>query len=152
MLARLWLLSIYSFIEFWEPLLAGILSAACVMTTSFSYYKVFESIRHHQRQIHAHQSGGNNAQPTINLAKYKKSVHSVLYIMFLLVICSLPNIVCVSVLGLLKIRTESSLVALHVSITLFYLSSSFNPLLYFWRMKEIRDQVKRLILKPLCRG
>ena len=32
-----------------------------------------------------------------------------------------------------------------VSMVLLFLSSSLNPLLYMWRMKDIRDEVRQLV-------
>ena len=152
MVARQWVISVSSFVAFWEPFLTAFLGAVCLLTTFFSYYKVFKLIRQHERQIQAHQAGQDFAQPTINLAKYKKSVYTILYILAIFLLCYLPNIIWVSVIVLMAMFTESFAVALHVSITLFFMSSSLNPLLYCWRIKEIRDEVKLLISKLQCRG
>jgi len=46
-----------------------------------SYFKVYKSIRNRQQQIQASQSCQSTAQPTFNLAKYKKSVYTIVYIL-----------------------------------------------------------------------
>ena len=45
---------------------------------------------------------------------------------------------------------DASLLVFNMSVVLAFLSSSLNPALYLWRMKEIRNEVKRLVNKILC--
>ena len=50
--------------------------------TSLVFFKVFRIIRRHQQQIsQANESSHNFGQPSINLAKYKKSMLSIIYIL-----------------------------------------------------------------------
>ena len=51
----------------------------CFFNTSFSYFHVLRVIRRHQQQVQANAPSGNFGQPAINLAKYKKSVFTILY-------------------------------------------------------------------------
>ena len=52
----------------------------CYLITSFAYYKLYRIIRQHQQQVQGNQSSQKFGQPAINLAKYKRSVKSMLYI------------------------------------------------------------------------
>ena len=45
---------------------------------------------------------------------------------------------------------DASLLVFNMSVELAFLSSSLNPALYLWRMKEIRNEVKRHVNKILC--
>ena len=45
---------------------------------------------------------------------------------------------------------DASLLVFNMSVVLAFLFSSLNPALYLWRMKEIRNEVKRLVNKMLC--
>lgn len=149
---RVWLLSMQLYREIWEPLLLGILSAACFVTTSFSYFKVFRIIRRQQRQIQANQSSQCFGQSVITL-KYKKSVATVLYILLLFMVCYLPHVIYINVNALMtRFAAKSSVLGWHVSVTLILMSSSLNPLLYCWRIKELRDEVKLLVTKFICKG
>lgn len=148
---RLWLLSIQSYRKIWEPLLLGIFSTVCFVTTSLSYFKVFQIIRHQQRQIQASQASQCFTQSVITL-KYKKSVFTVLYILLLFVLCFSPYVIYSIVNALLtKSATKSSILAWHVSATFVLMSSSLSPILYCWRMKEIRDSVKLMIKNLTCK-
>ena len=82
----------------------------CYLITSFSYFKVFQVIRQHQHQVQGNQSCENVAQPAINLAKYKKSVMTILHILALFSISILPMIVSLTVLAYkgVNLQTMSS--------------------------------------------
>ena len=118
-----------------------------VATTSVAYFKVFRIIRRHQQQIrdNASQSIG---QPTINLIKYKKSVFTILYVIILLYVCYFPVIFCLVAehFGYL----ESYSLSHAISLPVFFASSSLNPILYCWRIKDIRDGMKHIVKKLLC--
>ena len=121
----------------------AVLMSCCYLTTSVAYFKVFRIIRQHQIQVQGNQSTHNFGQLAINLAKYKKSVVSILYILALFSLCFLPMIVSLVVLAHLGITLETT-AAYFVSLVLLFLSSSLNPGLYLWRMNDIHNGVKQL--------
>ena len=65
----------------------------CLLVTSVAYFKVIRIVRHHQQQIQAHELSHNFGQPSIDFAKYKRSVMSILYIMIVFYVGYLPMIV-----------------------------------------------------------
>ena len=121
----------------------------CIIATSIAYFKVFKIIRHHQQQVTANESSENFGQPAINLAKYKKSVFTILYILALLFVSGLPLLVFVG-LSLFSYRSELDLI-FQLALTLSYLSSSLSPLMYLWRMNDIRNGMKQLLNQLLCK-
>lgn len=113
------------------------------LTTSFACFKVYRIIRHHQQQVQANETSRNFGRQAIDLAKYKKSVASMLYIVVLLSFCFIPYVLIAAV----KLSIGDSLginVAYCLSSVPVFLSSSLNPGLYLWRMKDIRNGVKQL--------
>ena len=121
---------------------------ACYLTTSFAYFKVYRIIRNHQQQVQANEASQNYAQQAINLAKYKKSVTTMLFILALLSFCFIPFVVSGGIIvGQDQPRIETY-AADGVSVILIFLSSALNPGLYLWRMNDIRHGVKQL----LCTG
>ena len=113
------------------------------LTTSFACFKVYRIIRHHQQQVQANESSRNSERQAIDLAKYKRSVASMLYIVVLLSFCFLPYVPITAV----KLSLGDSFgidLAQSLSSVPVFLSSSFNPGLYLWRMKDIRNGVKQL--------
>ena len=115
----------------------------CYLIISFAYFKVYQIIRRHQLQTQATVISQNFDQPAIDLAKYKKSVATMLYIFLLLSMCFLPFFVS-SVLSLL-ITGEVKGSSIDLSMVLVFLSSSLNPGLYIWRMRDIRRGLKQLL-------
>ena len=116
---------------------------SCYLTTSFAYIKVYRIIRRHQHQVQANETSHNFGQPAIDLAKYKKSVASLLYILLLFSFCFLPYIVYSGLFLSLGFSSEIFLVN-RVSMVLLFLSSTLNPGLYIWRMNDVRNGVKQI--------
>ena len=120
----------------------------CYLTISFAYFKVYQIIRRHQLQIQANGTSQNFGQPAIDLAKYKKSVETMLYIFLLFSMCFLPFAMS-SAVALIS-TAEVTKNAMSLSLVFVYLSSSLNPWLYIWRMRDIRRGLKQLLagLRP----
>ena len=121
----------------------GVYLLSCYLATTVAYFKVFRIVRRHQRQIRENQSCQSVGQPAIDLAKYKKSVLSILYILILFSFSFLP--VTVTLFLLVKWgKSKGTWEPYHVSLVFLFLSFSINPGLYIWRMRDIRDGVKSL--------
>jgi len=73
----------------WRVTIAALM-LFCYLTTSVAYFKVFRIIRQHQQQVHGNQSFQN-------LAKYKRSVVSILCILAVFSFCFLPMIITLAV-------------------------------------------------------
>ena len=116
----------------------------CYLTTSVAYFKAYRIIRQHQQQLQGHQPYQNFGQPAINFAKYKKSVVTISYILVLFSVCFLRMIVWLVVTIIMDYNIET-MTAYSVSLLLLFLSSSINPGIYIWRMKDVRDGVKKLL-------
>ena len=119
----------------------------CYLITSFAYYKLYRIIRQHQQQVQGNQSSQKFGQPAINLAKYKRSVKSMLYIFALFSVTTVTPVV-VEIAFLLSIAENLSCLeafaVLYVCLSICFLSPSLSPVLYLWRMNELRDGVKSL--------
>ena len=123
----------------------------CFVVTSFTYLQVYRSIRHHQQQIQARVTprcfpGG----PFINMAKYKKSVFTILLILASFYLSYFPFIVNVFLL-LLFGQSPRLIAAYKVSVVLIFTLSAITPILYCWKIRQIRDGVRQLLYKLLCR-
>ena len=122
-------------------------AALCFVLTIFAYFKVFQIIREHQCQVQTNQNA-------IDIQKYKKSVFTILYILAIFLLSYVPFVCCLLVISIMDphYRTESSSTAIS-ACTAIVLSSSFvNPLLYYRRMKEIRDSVRSIVRNVCCKG
>ena len=124
-----------------------------IIVSTFSYTKIFLTLRHQQAQVQNHaqpeQSSGERSE--LNIARYKKTVYSVAWIQFAMLACYGPYIVMSFVVefGNVGYSTEV-MIAGEVFLCFFFLNSSLNPVLYCWRIKDVRQEVKNLIRKCLC--
>ena len=124
--------------------IAAVFILTCFLITIIAYCNVFRIICQHQQQVQGNQSSQNFAHPAINLSKYKKSVHSILYIIALFIFCFLPLTISLAIhvhVG----ETSKLSVAFNVSLVCLFLSSSLNPFLYLLRMNDVRQGVKELL-------
>ena len=119
----------------------------CLLITTIAYFKVYRVIRRHHLQIKESETSHNFGRRAVNLAKYKKSVFLVLYILVVFYISYVPIFVTIifSVFSYYHSVLES---VQKIFGMLWLLSSSINPLIYLWRMNDIRNGVINL-LKPL---
>ena len=135
--------------EFASGIISFIVFFSSVLVTSVAYFKVFRIIRHHQEQVHSNESSQNFGQPAIDLAKYKKSVFSILYILGVFYICYLPFLVVFAGM-MFEINMSMLEVAFTISTLFLFLASSINPVIYIWRMNPIRTGVKLFLRKIIC--
>ena len=112
------------------------------MLTLFAYFKVFQIIRKHQSQVQTNQN-------SIDIEKYKRSVFTILYIVAIFLLSYAPFVVCVLVVSILDLGSVSWNGIFNACATIILSSSVLNPLLYFWRIKEIRNSVKAIV-SNLC--
>ena len=122
----------------------------CLLIISVAYFKVFRIIRRHQQQIQANGFSHSTGQPSIDFAKYKKSVLSILCVLVVFYIGYLPMFITLMVHVFSNRRPATIMQILSISIVLTFLSSSLNPLVYLWRMKDIRNEVMQLLKRLPC--
>ena len=120
-------------------------AALCFLLTVLAYFKVFQIIRLHQSQVQTNQNAFDNQ-------KYRKSVFTILYILGIFLLSYVPYLCCLLVASITGGFRSKSLVAAMVVCAVIVFSSSFlNPLLYYWRIKEIRESVRSIIRNVCCK-
>ena len=119
-------------------------SLPCILICCWCYWKIFQIIRRHRRQIRRDQihviSGTNSANHYPDMARYRRTANSLLYIIGALALCYLPLalIVLISLHSGHGKRDMELATAIQISVTVLLLNSSLNPLIYFWRITELR--------------
>ena len=123
-----------------------------IIVSTFSYSKIFFTLRHQQAQVQGqvHSEQSSRVRSGLNIARYKKTVYSVAWIQLAMLACYGPNIVLVFLrdFGNIDYSTEIRM-ADEFFICLVFLNSSLNPVLYCWRIKDVRQEVKNMIRKCL---
>ena len=152
-LALIWLimflgLGFYFWDKFAYHLMAGSFTAICLVVCTFSYIKIYRIVRQHQLQIQAQQQAVEilNIGINTNMARLKNSAISTFVFYICMVICFFPHVVILTVFGTLykDWKTEWAF-----ATTLLFMNSSINPILYCWRLRELRTAVLRTIRQLL---
>ena len=117
-----------------------------ILTSVFSHTKIYLKLRHHQLQ-----GQPNGGRVPLNIARYRKSVFSVLWVQIALLICYLPFIICVMLMLAFQMSPKKFEMVLPFIATLTYLNSSLNPILYCWRIGTVRKAAKDTIKQLNCR-
>ena len=129
-----------------------IVSALCLVTTTFAYTKIFFTLRHNQIHVQNHVAQGQPSQAiTLNIARYRKAVYSTLWVQGTLVACYLPFGIVVA-LTPQQGMTLSVYLVRRFTVSLLYLNSSLNPFLYCWKIREVRQAVKKTVRQLFCRS
>ena len=125
-----------------------IVVSLCLVTSTFSYTKIFLTLRRHRSQVQDHVEHPNQANH-LNIARFRKAVSTALWLQFALIICYLPR----GISKHLFINSEpssSSILAHSYTGTLVFLNSSLNPILYCWKIVEVRLAMKDTVRQVLC--
>ena len=121
----------------------------CLITTAGLYGKIYLVVRHHTNQsntLQVQQEAQNGEMA--NAARLRKSAVATFYVYLVFLVCYLPRI-CVFVTTRIHGSSTSLQRWLSYSMTMVYLNSSLNPLIYCWKMKQIRHAIKDLLRKIL---
>ena len=148
-LVSLWLIScINAFIFVFLPTSNKIVTAVILMTgyvlTTVAYVRIYKVVKYHQNQIYS-QNQLQNAQ-TREVLRQRKPAYNAIFVYLLFLACYLfflPS----ATLYMINTSEISFIVAFYASLFLILLNSSLNPLVYYWRYREIRQSVKSIVKK-----
>ena len=115
-----------------------LLSLITLLTCS---WKIYKQVRRHFLQIHDQNSKDSKS---IDMRRFKKSLINMAYIAILYIIAYMP-FTCVLFLYLHNGFTADVEVAYDITRTLAFVSSVWNPFLYFWKIQELRESVKKVL-------
>ena len=132
---------------FWNKplyhLLAGIFTAICLIICTYLYIKIYGIVRHHQLQIRVQEQAvhSSNVGSQHLMLRLKKSAFSTFLFYICMVICFFPNVILMALFGTVyaKWRPEWDL-----ATTVVFMNSSINPILYCWRLRELRAAVTKI--------
>ena len=139
---------------FWNPVVTRWCRITVIIlslvTSIFSYTKIYFGLRHHQNEVSGNiQQPHSNQGDELNVARYKKAVSSAFWLQFALVACFLPRVIALALLSKTELSPSVVLVNLY-TITIVYFNSSLNPILYCWKIDELKQATKDTIRQALC--
>ena len=148
----IWILNIsVSFLwRFWsQKITQGVISAiiyTTLLSSALCYTKIYRSLRH-QRHALVHQGQPNGDGTLLKIKRYRKTVSTALWVQLTLVACYLPYGITSAVIDPFS---PSHLLPKRITITLVYLNSSLNPIVYCWKIRGVRNAVKDTLRRICC--
>ena len=111
------------------------------------YIRIYQTVRQHKNQIQSMQIRNEAQSKEIkNFTILIRSTAGIFYVYLVFLICYLPYFICMAV-----IRIYGSSIVLKklylFSLTLMYLNSSLNPIIYCWKMRHIRHAIIDILRK-----
>ena len=147
----IWTLSAFLFlIMLWVPqdinsLIVTITGVSGLFLTILVYIRIYLVVRRHKNQIRALQE--QQVGQTDEMADFislVKSAAGIFYVYLVFLLCYLPHFICLAV-----IEINGPSIALKrfylFSVTLLYLNSSLNPVIYCWKMRHIRHAIMDIL-------
>ena len=117
-----------------------VIEAVFIITSGVLYCKIYATVRRLKNQIHALEAEQPAQNGEIaNAARLRKTSVATFYVYAAFLACYLP-LSCVYPLYYVNSGKMLKLL-LSYTLTLVYLNSSLNPLIYCWKMKHIRPAV-----------
>ena len=134
----------------WNPeknrvIIFTLFQVVCYIITTFLYCKIYAAVRRHTNQIQALQVQhvAPNGQMA-NTARLRKTAIGTFYVYLVFLACYLPMF-CINVAirncGLTTLLKHLQFYCL----TLVFLNSSLNPLIYYWKIRHIRHAVMDIL-------
>ncbi|XP_029212677.2 melanocyte-stimulating hormone receptor-like [Acropora millepora] len=120
--------------------------AVCLFTSVYCYTTIFIRLRHQHNRV-SNLREVENQQPRADITQYRKTVSSNLWLQLAMLFCYLPYLLLTS-FAFRKTKNNLSSVfvtTFNTTITLRFFNSTLNPILYCWKIKEIRRAVKDIL-------
>lgn len=105
----------------------------CLVISTVAYVKIYSIARSHLRRIESHKV----AKDSDSLHHRKKSAYNMFLVYCVLLCCYLPYSLCLAV-GKITGYTKWNWIAINFALTIVNINSSINPLIFCYRIREIR--------------
>ena len=125
--------------------------AICLIISTLLYIKIYQIARKHQLQIQIQQQP---AMQTVivdhkqNLLRWKRSALNTSIYYICMIMCYFPMFTSLLLLGI-KPKLERQ--GWDLTMNVVFMNSSINPVLYCWRLRELRHAVLKIIKQLLCK-
>ena len=148
-----WLCSaFFSLITLWglagaKEIIESVIAAFGFIVTFVVYIRIYLTVRRHKNQIHSMQvQEVAHSDELKNFMVLMKFTVSIFYVYLVLLICYLPFCICSAVIRIYGSSIASKHFFLY-SMSLVFLNSSLNPVIYCWRMRHVRRTIMDILRK-----
>lgn len=129
-------------------LVVAVITVICLIISTCSYFKIYRIVCHHQSQIHAQQQAAHsNAEHSIHIVRLKRSAMNTFMFYIVMIICYFPMYILSTLHGISYMSWITEWDFAHTAV---FMNSSINPILYCWRLRELRTAVVKTLRETLC--
>lgn len=129
-----------------------------IAVSSFSYTTIHILLHQREKQRQERQIAWDQPSQSVNEAstsasstrQYKSTVSTALWVYCVLLMCSLPYMI-VAALWAVYGGSDAILIAHAYAITLLYFNSVLNPILYCWKIRQVRQAVREFFSRVCCK-
>ena len=131
----------------------GVVMLISLLISAISYAKIYFRLRHQLLHVQSHvhqrqQLPPNGVVPSaLNLARYKKTVSIIAWVQLGLFACYSP--ICIALISSHFEKFFSKNI-IYFFLCLLFLNSSLNPILYCWKIREVKQAVKDTVRQLNC--
>ncbi|XP_044169364.1 trace amine-associated receptor 2-like [Acropora millepora] len=128
-----------------------VLIITCFFLSVFSHAKIFLKLRQHQAQVRQHvgHEQGSSGGVALDIERYKKIVCTMVWVQLAFVFCYFPLFTFLILAQTTNWLKTGSI--FHASaLTVVYFNSTLNPILYCWKIREVREAVKTTVKQIRC--
>ena len=117
----------------------------CLVIMSFVWIKIYQVVRRHQAQIQDQMAA---AMQPFNMARFRNSAINTMLVLVIVLLCYTPFLLVNTFLAVTL--NVSNFDFLEITYIFVVLNSSLNPLVYFWRQRDLRARAKQLVIRFCC--
>ena len=110
-----------------------------LLLSTLAYIRIYLAVRRHKNQIRVQQ-----VQNAANFASLIKSAVGTFYVFLVFLGCYLPIFICLTAIAIYGPNVALNRLFLF-SCTLVFLNSSLNPVIYSWKVRQIRHTVMNIL-------
>lgn len=154
MIALVWFVNFLSSVvyfsnDFIYHFVIAVITGICLIVSTFSYVGIYRIVCRHRLQIHAQQEAVqcSSAEDDLNYVRTKQSALNTFIFYIILVMCYLPMYILLTLHGLSQKAWPTEW---NFATTLVFANSSINPLLFCWRLRELRKAAVRTARRIVC--
>ena len=125
-----------------------------LLLSVLSHVKIFLKLRQHQAQVrhqHVGHEQANNQGIPLNIERFKKTVSTIAWVQLALLLCYSPMFIFLILSTMTMADCYKAGSIFNVSaLTIVYFNSTLNPILYCWKLREVREALKTTVKKIRC--
>lgn len=152
-LAISWLLPVvWALSRFWLSsrtfaAITGLVIIVCLLLNTWAYFQIFRFVKHHKTQIENITSSLQASGSTVEISKYNKTVVTMATLLLILIVsyASFVGVTNSIAFGFGGKNRRALFTAYTVLANWIFATSSLNPVLYCWRLREIRQAAIKVI-------